>query len=174
MSGRYGSSFGERIGGGQGSLMRPMARRDLDEVLRLIRLHDSDDYRAAREGFERADFDADPRWAAHVVLEDPDERRVVGVSGYYNEDLEVDDVFWLSWTYVNPYFRGKGYGKLLLRWVIDTLPGYGGRKLYLSTSSLPKYEGAIRFYESFGFRIEGLLRDYFQPGEDKLIFGVDL
>ena len=51
---------------------------------------------------------------------------------------------------------------------------FGARKLYLSTSDLPEYADAVRFYEKYGFKEEGRLVDYFREGEAKIIMGVEV
>lgn len=154
-----------------GAVLRRMVAADLDEVIRIIRLHDSDDARAARVAFAQARYDEPEQVGMHAVLIEPTERRLVGVSGYYVDDLEARGVYWLGWTYVNPFFRGKGHGKVLMEFVAGALQLFGARKLYLSTSSLPKYGDAVRFYERSGFVEEGRLKDFFRDGEDKLIMG---
>ena len=149
--------------------IRPMTAQDLDEVLRIIRLHDSDDWKAAKRSFDQTSFNLDADIGAHFVLIEPEEDRVVGVTGYYIDDLESEGIYWLGWTYVNPYFRGKGYGSMLMHFVLRTLHRFGARKLYLSTSDLPEYEDAVRFYKRFDFKEEGRFVDYFREGEAKLI-----
>lgn len=164
----------ERFKSGDGPDIRLMRPDDLDEVLRLIRLHDSDDYKAARASFAHTDFHAPPEHIAHAVLLDPQDQRPVAVSGYYVDDLEAQGVYWLGWTYVNPFFRGKGYGGAVMEWVLTALQHMGARKCFLSTSSLPKYQTAVGFYERYGFVTEGRLKDFYAPGEDQLIMGADL
>lgn len=154
--------------------VRPMRRSDLDEVLRIIRLHDSDDYQSARHAFAPERFSMPEDVTQHFVLEDPQEQRVVAVSGYFIDDDEAQGIYWLGWTYVNPFFRGRGYGKVLMRHVEERLLFMRARKLYLSTSSLEKYQGAVGFYNKCGFIEEARLRDYFRPGEHKLILAKTL
>lgn len=154
--------------------LRLMTPQDLDEVLRIIRLHDSDDYQSARHAFSSERFSLPQDVTAHFVLEDLQERRIVGVSGYFVDDDEAQGIYWLGWTYVNPFFRGRGHGKILMRHVEERLLGWRARKLYLSTSGLDKYASAVKFYERCGFTTEAVLRDYFRPGEDKLIMAKTL
>lgn len=154
--------------------IRLMTPHDLDEVLRIIRLHDSDDYHSARHAFSPERFTLSQEVTAHFVLEDFEERRIVGVSGYFIDDDEAQGIYWLGWTYVNPFFRGRGFGKVLMRHVEERLLGLGARKLYLSTSSLEKYASAVRFYERCGFATEATLSDYFRPGEHKLLMAKSL
>ena len=155
----------------EGVTLRPLEPEDLDEVLRIIRLHDTDDFEAARDTLDYYDFDGPLEGTAYFVLEDdPDGQgaRPLGVSGYY-PDHETRQTYWLGWTYVNPFQQGSGYGSTLLRFLIDTLAELGVRKLYLSTSSLQKYDRAVDFYEEHGFVREACLDDYYAEGEDQLI-----
>ena len=160
-----------RVFGRGGPQVRLMDQRDLDEVLRMIRLHDSDDYKAAKASFAETRFDAPEQVTAHFVVIDPEERRPVGVTGYYIDDLEARGLYWLGWTYVNPFFRGKGFGGVLMEFVLEAVRELGGRKIYLSTSSLESYATAVGFYKRYGFVEEGRLLDYYNDGEHQLILG---
>jgi ribosomal protein S18 acetylase RimI-like enzyme len=160
-----------RLFGRGGPQVRLMDARDLDEVLRMIRLHDSDDYKAAKASFSQTRLDAPQEVTAHFVIIDPEERRPVGVTGYYLDDLEARGLYWLGWTYVNPFFRGKGYGGVLMEFVLEAVRELRGRKIYLSTSSLSNYATAVGFYERYGFVEEGRLLDYYNDGEHQLIMG---
>ena len=158
----------------RGPTIRVMTRRDLDEVLRIIRLHDSDDYKAARAAFDESRFELPPDVSAHFVIEEPDERRIVGVCGYFIGDNETRGTYWLGWTYINPFFRGRGYGGVLMDFVLAGLSQLGARKIFLTTSSLPKYQSAVGFYKKHGFVEEGRLLDYYNDGEHQLIMGCPL
>lgn len=165
------SALARRLMGRDGPEIRPMRPEDIEEVLRLIRLHDSDDYKAARASFPPERFRMPEDVTAHFVILDPEEGEPVGVSGYYVDDLEAQGLYWLGWTYVNPFRQGHGYGGKLMEFVLEALRTIGARKLYLSTSSLEKYAVAVGFYERYGFELEGRLTDYYSDGEDKLIMG---
>jgi len=150
---------------------------DVEEVLRIIRLHDTDDYRAARRTFEHYAFDATLAANAYVVAvtsetgDETTDERLVGVSGYWADRGEADRIFWVDWTYVNPFFQGRGFGSLLLSAVVETLADIGARKLFVATSSLPKYEAAVGLYQTHGFEREARLEDYYGDGEHQLILG---
>ena len=114
--------------------LRPMAEADLDEVLRMIRLHDTDDYDAARRGFEDCEFGPPYERMTHLVSVTEDDNgdvRPVGVSGYYIDDFEARGIYWLSWTYVNPFFQGEGIGTALIEAVVETLEALEARKLFV-------------------------------------------
>ena len=107
------------------SPIRPMRPEDLSEVLRMIRLHDDDDYRAAQRSFAHHDPGQRPEHGAHFVYFDPQEQRPLGVIGYSVDDLEARGTYWLGWTYVNPFSRGKGIGAQLMRFNIAALRALG-------------------------------------------------
>ena len=50
----------------------------------------------------------------------------------------------------------------------------GGRRLYAETSGRAQYRPTRRFYRRAGFRREARLRDFYAPGDDKLIFVKEL
>ncbi len=156
------------------SPIRPMRPEDLSEVLRMIRLHDDDDYRAAQRSFAHHNPEQRPEHGAHFVYIDPQELRPLGVIGYSVDDLEARGTYWLGWTYVNPFSRGKGIGAQLMAFNLAALRALGARKLFLSTSSLPKYQAAVGFYQRHGFAEEGRLLDFYAPGEHKILMGCDL
>ena len=159
------------LGPAAGASVRWMRPEDLGEVLRIIRLHDSDDYKAAKASFSKARFDLPVHVTAHLVAQEPGTGHVVGVCGYYVDDLEAQGLYWLGWTYVNPFHRGQGHGSTLMKVVLALVQDLGGRKMYLSTSGLPKYKSAVSFYERHGFATEGRLVDFYADGEDQLIMG---
>lgn len=71
---------------------------------------------------------------------------------------------------VHPAVQGGGLGRLLMRHVEALLAGRGERILLVETSGLPSFEGTRRFYSRLGYEEEARIRDFYQAGEDKVIF----
>ena len=46
----------------------------------------------------------------------------------------------------------------------------GGQMLLVETSSQETYGGTIQFYEKSGYVMVGKIKEYYRPGDDKLIF----
>ncbi len=67
-------------------------------------------------------------------------------------------------------FQGKGYGTAMMRHVEDSLAARGKRLLLVETSGLPDFEKTRRFYKMIGYNEEARIRDFYQAGEDKIIF----
>ncbi len=59
---------------------------------------------------------------------------------------------------------------MLMRAVESQIASVGGRRIYIDTSGQPKYEPTRMFYERCGFRCEARLVDFYEPGDDRLIF----
>lgn len=71
---------------------------------------------------------------------------------------------------VHPEHQGKGVGVALVKHTEEVLRMRGARLLLVETSSLPEYEKTRRFYYTLGYREEGRIREFYQQGEDKIIF----
>jgi ribosomal protein S18 acetylase RimI-like enzyme len=79
----------------------------------------------------------------------------------------------LYWIVVDPAAQGRGYGRRLLEAVESRVRDLGGRKLLIETSSQESYAGTIRFYERSGYELAARIRDFYKPGDDKLVFSKD-
>jgi ribosomal protein S18 acetylase RimI-like enzyme len=78
--------------------------------------------------------------------------------------------FDLYWIAVSEPWRGIGLGKHLLAESERTMRRMGGRRIYVETSSRSQYEPTRSFYTRNGYRQEALIRDFYAPGDGKLIF----
>ncbi len=150
---------------------RPMVQKDVEPILKIIRNHDTDDFKWASKDFEKAGLDN------KYVL--GYKGKATGVTGFTSDD-STDGTCWLSWTYLNNEHRGKGLGRSMLTSLFNILLEIGLRKIYVSTSDYEDmdegsiYAAAIKLYESIGFRIEIVHEDYYQPGEAELLLGCRL
>jgi ribosomal protein S18 acetylase RimI-like enzyme len=71
---------------------------------------------------------------------------------------------------VHPDFQGQGRGAGLLRHIESTLAARSGRLLLVETSGLPDFERTRSFYRTCGYNTEACIRDFYQAGEDKIVF----
>lgn len=60
---------------------------------------------------------------------------------------------------IAPAFQGQGLGRQLMEGLLERARGAGLRRIELTVSA--DNPGAISFYESFGFRREGTMKDFF-------------
>ena len=66
--------------------------------------------------------------------------------------------------------QGQGVGRSLLELVERAIAARGGGNLYIETSSKTDYARSRRFYKEAGYRRVAQLRDFYAPGDHKLMF----
>ena len=71
---------------------------------------------------------------------------------------------------VHPDCQGKGIGTSMLRYIEQKLSDRGERILLVETSSLAGFERSRNFYRKCGFEKEAQIREFYQAGEDKIVF----
>ncbi len=76
----------------------------------------------------------------------------------------------LYWIAVHPDHQGKGLGKALMREAEKLIGEGGGTRIYIDTSYKAQYEDTRAFYLSLGYELDALLRDFYAPGDDKVIY----
>jgi ribosomal protein S18 acetylase RimI-like enzyme len=122
-----------------------------------------------------------------VAAELVEERLSQGVSsGYHFVFAEVDGVtaayacygqiemtkssFDLYWIATHADFRGKGIGKKLLEETYRQAKDLGCTMIIAETSGRDQYSPTRAFYDSAGFTLEATIADYYDKGDDLLMY----
>ena len=71
---------------------------------------------------------------------------------------------------VHPDYQGLGYGTSMLKHIEQRLANCGERILLIETSSLESFEPTRKFYRKCGYHQEAKIREFYQAGEDKIVF----
>lgn len=71
---------------------------------------------------------------------------------------------------VRPDQQRSGFGRELMAHLEGKLKEQGHRLLLVETSGNQEYAGTRAFYERVGYEKEGRIRDFYQAGEDKIIY----
>lgn len=66
--------------------------------------------------------------------------------------------------------QGKGIGTDMMQYIEQLLAVRGARILLVETSSLSSFEDTRQFYQKCGYEPEARIREFYQAGEDKIIF----
>jgi len=66
--------------------------------------------------------------------------------------------------------QGKGLGEQMMRYIENFLEKQEGRILLVETSGSSEFELARKFYDKCGFTREAVIREFYQEGDDKVIF----
>lgn len=80
---------------------------------------------------------------------------------------ESFDLYWIA---VDSRFQGKGIGRKLLSRTEKDISHAGGSRVYAETSSRDLYTHTRAFYIVSGYVQEASLRDFYAPGDSKIIY----
>jgi GNAT superfamily N-acetyltransferase len=101
------------------------------------------------------------------------EGRTVGYTCYGQIALTAAS-FDLYWIAVDKSFHGQKIGRALLEKTEELIRRAGGRQVYIETSNRHHYAPTRGFYLRCGYRQEALLKDFYAPGDDKVIYAKEL
>lgn len=89
---------------------------------------------------------------------------------YYEPVTATDRTWELTMIGVRQDLHRQGRGATLLQHVEDDLRSRGQRLLVIETSALPAFTRARAFYLARGYDEEARVRDYFEDGDDMVLF----
>lgn len=88
------------------------------------------------------------------------------LAGYIGMSVSLDEGYILN-VAVHPDHRGKGFGKALVRFLIDE---FGDRLSFITLEVRLSNTTAVSLYEGFGFEKVGERRNYYRnPAENALL-----
>jgi len=82
--------------------------------------------------------------------------------------------FDLYWIAVHESERGKGLGKLIMSESEKSIQNLGGSRVYIETSGREQYLPTQNFYVACNCTKEAVLKDFYAPGDSKLIYVKEL
>lgn len=91
-------------------------------------------------------------------------------AAYYAPETFTEGVWNLYFIGVHPTQQGKGRGSALLNYVEQSLVTKGERLLLVETSGVDSFELTRSFYQKNGYTEEARIRDFYKPGDDKVVF----
>jgi ribosomal protein S18 acetylase RimI-like enzyme len=81
------------------------------------------------------------------------------------------DLYWIA---VVPNFQRHGIGRMLVEAVESQVAARGGKRIFIDTAGREQYQPTRAFYERSGFRCEARLKDFYAPGDDRVIYSKTL
>ncbi len=102
-----------------------------------------------------------------------DEGEVIGFANFGPNPSSVHswDLYWIA---IQEEHRQKHYGSLILKQVEERVRAMGAKILWIETSGRPLYEPTRHFYLKNGYELEATLREYYGPGDPKLVYRKEL
>jgi ribosomal protein S18 acetylase RimI-like enzyme len=71
---------------------------------------------------------------------------------------------------VHKDFQDKGIGTAIMLYIEQLLREQNMRILLVETSGLPEFEATRAFYDKCNYHREAIIRDFYQEGENKVVF----
>ena len=102
-----------------------------------------------------------------VLVEDDGTIAAYACFGKNEMTAATFDLYWLA---TRADRQGKGYGRRIVSFVEEEIRRRGGRLLVIETSSQESYGDTRAFYEKIGYTLAARLPDYYDEGDDKLIY----
>ncbi len=102
------------------------------------------------------------------VFYDTDDR----LSGYacYGPIACTQNSYDIYWIAVQPDRQRRGIGRIILDETERLIRKAGGYRIYIDTSESETYHSTRAFYLQCGYHIESILKDFYSPGDGKMIF----
>jgi ribosomal protein S18 acetylase RimI-like enzyme len=107
--------------------------------------------------------------SGYFILVAEDNREVVGYICYGPTPL-TDGTWDIYWEAVARDRRGQGIGGRLIRAAESEIQKSQVRLILIETSSTPAYKQTRQFYNKHGYSEIARVPDFYEPGDDKLIF----
>jgi ribosomal protein S18 acetylase RimI-like enzyme len=95
-----------------------------------------------------------------------------GIGGYvvYGPVPITNNVWELYWFAVDRNIRGQGIGRKLWEAAENEMWKAGARILVLETSSKSEYDRTNLFYKRAGYKVVGLIKDFYMVGDDQITY----
>ncbi len=97
------------------------------------------------------------------------ESTAAGVAYYVPERL-TNGTWNLLLIAVDPVLQGQGLGRDLMIHIENDLLKRNARQLLVETSGVPEFERTRTFYRRIGYQEEARIRDFYDVGQDKVVF----
>jgi GNAT superfamily N-acetyltransferase len=114
------------------------------------------------------DFFSNPEtkdiWLTKLINEKP-----VAIA-YFAPERLTTGTYNLYLIAVHRDLQGKGIGGELMNYIESSLKLDGNRILLVETSGLPEFELTRKFYDKCNYSREAVIRDFYNEGEDKIVF----
>ena len=90
--------------------------------------------------------------------------------GYCGPEKLTDRTFNLYAIGVKSDIQGKGIGTEMMAFIENRLKQKGTRILIVDTSGTDDFQLTRKFYENLGYEKEAVIRDFWEEGDDKIVY----
>ncbi len=145
----------------------PHERAALGRITAEVGVFDTEEVDTVYELFD--EYAADPSGSGYYFLSYREGEQVLGFACYGPTPL-TEGTYDLYWICTAREAHQRGVGRALLRQVEAEVRAAGGRLIIISTSGSPDYAPARAFYLRTGCTLDGIIPDYYKPGDDLYLY----
>jgi ribosomal protein S18 acetylase RimI-like enzyme len=154
------------------TVIRPLAEKDKDSIRTILsdsQMFRDDEIDVAFEVIDEylEDPDESDYWS-FVATDESDAAIGFMIVGPNPMTVGTFDLYWIA---VGQSNQRKGIGSGLLTDAEERVRARGGRLIIAETSSKPTYLRTRSFYKQHGYSELAQIRDYYDIGDDLIIFG---
>lgn len=121
----------------------------------------------AQVGEMLSDYLSDNNESGEFWITDDDNGTLIGVA-YCAPERMTNGTWNVLLIAVHPGYQGQGRGAALMRYVEETLSARGQRLLLVET--IASFEQTRSFYIKCGYEEEACIRDFYDAGQDKIVY----
>jgi ribosomal protein S18 acetylase RimI-like enzyme len=149
--------------------LRPMTAADKPSVMALLEATPEFEPEEIPVAEEVIDFYLDCPGRDYLINVAESSSGIIGYVCFGQSPLTLStwDIYWMA---VSLECRGMGAGGMLLRDTEEEIQKGGGKLALIETSSKPNYLNTRRFYIKKGYKRVSRIRDFYAPGDHRLIF----
>ena len=89
---------------------------------------------------------------------------------YFSPERMTIGTYNLYLIAIQKEFQRKGFGKEIMNFIEQYLKELNGRILIVETSGLPEFELTRKFYDKCNYTRAAVIKEFYQEGEDKVVF----
>lgn len=145
---------------------RPEDRHAITEVARAAGLFPPEELtevNATLDAFLTGETQGD-RWLVYDTADG------VAAIAFFAPERMTEGTWNLYFLAVHPEHQSQGLGAALVLRVEHDLREAGARVLLIETSGVPGFAAQRSFYARLGYHEEGRIREFYAPGDDKIIY----
>lgn len=151
-------------------MIRELKKSDAPEILRITAssgFFSQEEIECVRELLEEVNQSGTEQSGYYFLVLEEDM-----IEGYacFGPRALTDGTYDLYWIAVDAEIHRKGAGKQLMAACENAITCLGGRLVIVETSGTEKYAPTRAFYLGIGYTQEAVIKDFYSPGDDLVIF----
>jgi ribosomal protein S18 acetylase RimI-like enzyme len=107
--------------------------------------------------------------SGYYFIVDKEDENLLGFACYGPHPL-TESTYDLYWIVTDKHAKGRGVGKALMAVVEKEVAALGGSLLIAETSGKELYKPTRGFYKKRGYLKEAVIKDFYAPGDDLVMF----